>query len=432
MKNVRHVVAIAIGPLVLSTTALAPSAAAASSFATYDAIVALDNCSGSVVRLPGAVDTDKAVVLTNGHCLPTMPQPNTYQVDTAANRRVTVLGGNDAHSVTNLTLDRLLYATMTGTDVALYRATTTYGQLKSASNVTARPLSTTHPVDGTSIDVPSGYWKQHYSCGIDGFVYRLDEGGYSMKDSIRYSTCTTPHGSSGSPIVETSTGSVIGINNTGNDDGARCTLNNPCEVDEAGRVTVEKGQSYGQQTYQIATCVVGSRIDLTKAGCALYGASGGPAPVPGNDLVVNGGFESGTTPWTGTTGAITTDTAKPAHSGTAKAWLGGNGRAVNESLAQSVSVPADATKATLTYWVRIDTAETGTRVYDTLKTQVVSAGTTSTLATVSNVDASAGYVRKSVDLTAYKGKSVSIRFAESEDASAQTSFVLDDVSVTAG
>jgi hypothetical protein len=91
------------------------------------------------------------------------------------------------------------------------------------------------------------------------------------KDSIRYtSECQTIGGTSGSPIVETATGKVIGINNTGNEDGARCTLNNPCEVAPDGTVTVRQGTNYGEETYLFYGCLVaGSEIDLAKPGCAL-------------------------------------------------------------------------------------------------------------------------------------------------------------------
>jgi hypothetical protein len=39
----------------------------------------------------------------------------------------------------------------------------------------------------------------------------------------------------------------------------------------------------------------------------------------------------------------------------------------------------------------------------------------------------ASYVQKSIDLTAYKGTDVTLRFAATEDSSLQTSFVIDDV-----
>ena len=41
-------------------------------------------------------------------------------------------------------------------------------------------------------------------------------------------------------------------------------------------------------------------------------------------------------------------------------------------------------------------------------------------------------MRHTVDLSAYKGRSVTLRFSESEDADLATSFLVDDVSVTAG
>src|SRR5690349_21309227 len=35
---------------------------------TLNATVALNNCSGSLVRWPSSVDADRALLLTNGHC----------------------------------------------------------------------------------------------------------------------------------------------------------------------------------------------------------------------------------------------------------------------------------------------------------------------------------------------------------------------------
>ncbi|GMA87818.1 hypothetical protein GCM10025868_30680 [Angustibacter aerolatus] len=67
-----------------------------------------------------------------------------------------------------------------------------------------------------------------------------------------------------------------------------------------------------------------------------------------------------------------------------------------------------------------------------MKVQVVSGGTTTTLATYSNVNANSTYTQKSFSLSAYKGKSVSVKFLMSEDSSLQTSFVVDDTSVTNG
>lgn len=145
------------------------------------------------------------------------------------------------------------------------------------------------------------------------------------------------------------------------------------------------------------------------------------------ELVVNGGFESGTTGWSGTTGDIGAWSGQPARTGTRCAWLMGNGRSATEYLQQTITVPASG--ATLNFWMHIDTAETDPVAYDTLKVQVItSTGATTTLATYSNLHKNTGYALRSFNLGAWAGQTVRIKFLGSEDGSLQTSFVLDDVS----
>ncbi|MFF4819975.1 hypothetical protein ACFY2K_35995, partial [Kitasatospora sp. NPDC001309] len=85
-------------------------------------------------------------------------------------------------------------------------------------------------------------------------------------------------------------------------------------------------------------------------------------------------------------------------------------------------------KATLSFWLHIDTAETGSTAYDKLAVSVN--GTT--LKTYSNVDAAAGYQQRTFDLSAYAGQTVTVKFTGTEDSSLQTSFVIDDTSVQTG
>ena len=71
--------------------------------------------------------------------------------------------------------------------------------------------------------------------------------------------------------------------------------------------------------------------------------------------------------------------------------------------------------------------------YDTLKVEVQnSSGTVlGTLATYSNLDgAASGYVEKSFNLAAYKGQTVRLNFKATEDELYQTSFFVDDTSLT--
>lgn len=190
--------------------------------------------------------------------------------DQASNRSFSLLNASGSR-VATLRASKISYATMTDTDVSIYQLTKTYAQIQSQYGISALTLNDAHPVQGTAIKVVSGYWKRTYSCNIDGFAYRLLEGEWTWKDSVRYtSSCNTIGGTSGSPVIDTATGKVVAVNNTGNEDGGRCTDNNPCEVDQNGAVTVRPGINYGQETYTIVPCIApGNKIDLNRPGCNL-------------------------------------------------------------------------------------------------------------------------------------------------------------------
>jgi hypothetical protein len=238
--------------------------------ADLTATIKLSNCSAALVRYPTSVSGDRAMMLTNGHCFEggflAAGQVITNRTST---RRGTLLNSAGT-AVATLTADRVLYATMTGTDVTLYRLTSTFAAIQSATGIAARTLSASHPTAGDTF-VPSGFFARVFDCDIQTFVPTLREDMWTWHDSIRYNTaCGTIHGTSGSPVVSVATGEVVGINNTANDNGQVCTLNNPCEVAANGTVTATQGLKYGQETYWFNTCLTASRtIDLNRSGCLL-------------------------------------------------------------------------------------------------------------------------------------------------------------------
>ncbi|MET7357242.1 serine protease [Streptomyces sp. NPDC005562] len=233
--------------------------------------VALSNCSGSVVRTPHSKPGDPALVLTNGHCIESgFPAAGEVIVDQPSTRTFKLLDAK-SNEVATLKASKVSYATMTDTDITIYRLTSSYRDITKKYKIKPLELAADHPVKGRAITVVSGYWKKTYSCNIDGFVHRIKEGEWTWKDSVRYTpACQTIGGTSGSPVIDHRTGKVTAINNTGNEDGERCTLNNPCEIDRKGRVTVRKGINYAQETYGIVPCVgKKSAIDLDRKGCRL-------------------------------------------------------------------------------------------------------------------------------------------------------------------
>ncbi|MFF0728404.1 S8 family serine peptidase [Streptomyces sp. NPDC004134] len=170
-------------------------------------------------------------------------------------------------------------------------------------------------------------------------------------------------------------------------------------------------------TYQVKLTVTdndGKTGSVTKNVTA-----GGPPPTA--DLV-NGGFENGTEGWHEDATIVTTSTRARPHTGRGYAWMMGYGRTATENLEQrDITVPAGG--ATLSLWLHVTTAERGTTVYDTLAVKVD--GTT--VATYSNTNATSDYVRKTVDLSAYQGRSVTLSFTGKEDANLATTFLLDDI-----
>jgi len=423
-------VVAATGLLGATSAAASNGAPARLAVTGLKATIALSNCSAALVRYPSSINTDQAMMLTNGHCYEGgMPGAGVVLQDVASTRTGSLQSDSGA-TLGTLQANRLLYATMTGNDVALYRLTATFASIQTQYGTTAMTIAAARPADGIALTIPSSYWDRVWNCTLNGFVPTLDEGEWVWHDSIRYNSgCTTIHGTSGSPIVNSATGQVVGINNTGNDDGAMCTLNNPCEVAADGTTTATKGQSYGQETYWFDTCLTAANaIDLSIPGCLLTKPAGTPPPI--GNLLLNAGFESGAASWTGSAGPITSDAGRPAHTGSWKMWLGGNGVTTTENESQSVTIASTATAPKLSYWIRTDTAESGTTVYDTMKVQVVSGTTTSTLVTYSNVATSTTYSPKTFDLSAYKGKTISVKFLMSEDSALQTSFVVDDTAVT--
>jgi zinc metalloprotease ZmpA len=141
------------------------------------------------------------------------------------------------------------------------------------------------------------------------------------------------------------------------------------------------------------------------------------------NLINNGGFESGATGWTATSGVI--NTGANAHAGSGFAWLDGYGRTHTDTLQQVFSIPANCTP-TLNYYLWIDTDEGPGTVFDRLT--LTANGTT--IATFSNVNSGTGYVLRSVSLAAFAGQTVTLKWTGTEDASLATNFLIDDVSTS--
>jgi hypothetical protein len=156
-------------------------------------------------------------------------------------------------------------------------------------------------------------------------------------------------------------------------------------------------------------------------------------------LIQNGGFATGSlSPWTASSGVLTAaSSSHPSYPSTDPylAWIDGYKGAHTDTLAQTVTIPATCTTATLSFWLYIDSDDPTTKAYDTFTIQVLnSSGTVlATLGTLSNQNEGTGYVEHSYSVSSFIGQTITIKFTgvETLGDGYDTSFYEDDNSLNA-
>jgi hypothetical protein len=156
-------------------------------------------------------------------------------------------------------------------------------------------------------------------------------------------------------------------------------------------------------------------------------------------LIQNGGFATGSiSPWTASSGVLTAaSSSHPSYPSTDPylAWIDGYKGAHTDTLAQTVTIPATCTTATLSFWLYIDSTDPTSKAYDTFTIQVLnSSGTVlATLGTLSNQNEGTGYVEHSYSMSSFIGQTVTIKFTgvETLGDGYNTSFFEDDNALNA-
>ena len=189
--------------------------------------------------------------------------------------------------------------------------------------------------------------------------------------------------------------------------------------------------------------IAGAALLLVSASVVVVSASVG-APLreglvattgASQNLVANGGFESGTASWTVSDLKLVTS---PTHSGSHSAKLCGYTRCVGD-LSQAVRLPAPAATLTFGYWILVQpggsaSAACSASVQATLRT--TSGGVITTVGTTCSSAPSGTWTWVHADVSApladYAGEKVSVRFHGKSGRGHDTSFVVDDVSLVTG
>jgi len=372
---------------------------------------------------------------TGSGCSAYDPKPS-WQTDTGCSKRMEA----DVSAVADPATGVAVYDTYGGSGWAVYGGT-------SASSPIIAGVYALAGTPGSS-DYPAKYPYSH-----TGNLYDVTSGNNGSCSPSYFCTAATgydgptgwgtPNGTTAF-TTGTSSGNTVTVTNPGSQStatGSSASLQISASDSAGAALTysatgLPTGLSINSSTGLISgTASTAGTYQVTVTAKDSTGASGstsftwtvgsGGGTCTSAQLLGNQGFESGNTGWTASSGVITNDTGEAAHGGSYYAWLDGYGSTHTDTLSQSVTVPTGC-KATFTFYLHIDTSETGSTAYDKL---TVTAGS-QTLATYSNVNAASGYAQKSFDLSSYAGSTVTVKFSGVEDSSLQTSFVVDDTAVT--
>jgi hypothetical protein len=165
-----------------------------------------------------------------------------------------------------------------------------------------------------------------------------------------------------------------------------------------------------------------------------------PTPTPGgggnqSQLISNGGFENGQSPWSESSanGYQIISNYRP-HTGSYSAWLCGYNNC-SDKIWQTVTIPSTMTKAVESFWLYIDTQESGSTCYDYFYARIRTSSGAIITTPLRQCNANAhGWVQYTYDVTSalsgYKGQQVQIFFAGTTDYSLVTDMFVDDVTFT--
>ncbi|WBO62902.1 putative Ig domain-containing protein [Streptomyces camelliae] len=373
---------------------------------------------------------------TGSGCSAYDPKPS-WQTDTGCSNRMEA----DVSAVADPATGVAVYDTYGGTGWAVYGGTSASSPI----------IASVYALAGTpgSSDYPAKYPYQHTSN-----LYDVTSGSNGSCSPSYFCTAGTGYDGPtgwGTPNGTTafasgsSTGNTVTVTNPGSQStttGGSVSLQIKASDSGGASLTysasgLPTGLSINSSTGLISgTASTAGTYQVTVTAKDSTGASGstsftwtvgsGGGGCTSTQLLANPGFESGSTGWSATSGVITNDTGEAAHGGSYYAWLDGYGSSHTDTLSQSVTIPSGC-KATLTFYLHIDTSETtSSTAYDKL---TVTAGST-TLATYSNLNHNSGYAQKTFDLSSLAGQTVTLKFNGVEDSSLQTSFVVDDTALT--
>lgn len=246
----------------------------------------VNNCSAGFIKLMSMPDTQKAIVITNGHCLLlnlnygrelAYPYPGEYLQNMRDVNFLdkTIVRIHSDNATIELKPHQLIFGTMSGTDLAIFELNETYLTLKNQFGIDPLIVDSNLSSTSSSVQIQSGYFNRTFDCSIQDYV-DLIEGPFQTQKAIRLTKeCDIYPGVSGSPIVSRMNGRVIGLANThSSGEGVLCGFNNPCIVlpnKNIQYIQPKAGTSFGISLVPLNDCfdIQTHQFDFSKKQCGL-------------------------------------------------------------------------------------------------------------------------------------------------------------------
>lgn len=195
--------ALLLGLVFVSTKVLALPA--------LEGVAKFSNCSGALVIFDGMPTTARALIVTNAKCLTgRLPRPNAVLTNRLTLRAVNLLDATGkAHA---FTARRLLYATLTKTDLALYELAESYNDVQFKTSVRPLFVSSAPPIVGQDLEFISAFGPKRWSCQVQGFVRELRDERWRFSDVIRLTDdCAVEDSTRGIPAVDLPTRTLFAL-----------------------------------------------------------------------------------------------------------------------------------------------------------------------------------------------------------------------------
>lgn len=225
--------------------------------------IPVGDCSGSVFKMPGMNENQKALVLTNGHCvglgkfMNQFPDNGEFLINSFVSDTL-FLKRDKSEVGDTIQYKKVLFATMTDADLAIIEVEKTYKEIEKLG-YKVFSLAKESPTVGMILEYDSYNRDVKSICVVEKIIEQLKEGPWTWRNVVRMKEgkeCVPEHGQSGTPGIDPISKNIYAIINTTYEGGEACDFNNPCEVDIVTKQisTGKLWQAYAIPVNQLYNC----------------------------------------------------------------------------------------------------------------------------------------------------------------------------------